>query len=151
MNLLLSRTYLEKREGKPLRVPIQLVPLFFKPSTLAFYPYMEDRSRAIIECILLELSNAYCSNYRMNIARTIEWILLELSHEYQVNLSNFATSLSNILKTWHRILTHFGNHRCYPCMHNLFFNYRSGVSWRRNKRLVLRTSNNVLEFFRYHR
>jgi len=43
----------------------------------------------------------------MNIARIIEWILLELSNEYEVYLSNFATSLSNILKK----ITHISDHQ----------------------------------------
>ena len=35
----------------------------------------------IIEWIFLELSNEFCSNHRMNIAKIIEWMLLELFHK----------------------------------------------------------------------
>ena len=73
-------------------------------SSQPFYPNMEDRSRAP--------PNEFCSNHRMNIAWIIEWILFESSNEYclncfinvgenrmhiKANLSNFATSLSNVL------------------------------------------------------
>ena len=48
-------------------------------SSQAFYPNMEDRSRAS--------SNEFCRNHRMNqcLFRIIDWILLELSNEYWLN------------------------------------------------------------------
>ena len=73
-------------------------------SSQPFYPNMEDRSHAS--------SNEFCSSHRMNIAWIIEWILFESSNEYclncfinvgenrmhvKANLSNFATSWSNVL------------------------------------------------------
>ena len=90
---------------------------------------MEERSRAS--------SNEFCWNHRMNISWIIEWLLFESSNEYclncfinvgenrmhiKANLSNFASSLSNVLNksnifefycqyTRHRILTHFGNRK----------------------------------------
>ena len=68
--------------------------------------------QGIIKWILFESSNKYFLNYQMNFVRIIEWILLKLSNEYCVNcsinvgenrkhimanVSNFATSLLNVL------------------------------------------------------
>ena len=85
----------------------------------------------IFEWILPEFSNEYCRNYRINIARIIEW---NICTNYRMNitgiiewisreLSNIFNKMTYILQyycqymeylntyTWHRILTHFGNHR----------------------------------------
>ena len=69
----------------------------------------------VIAWIILELSNEFCLNHRMNNVWIIEWILFESSNEYclrcftnvgenrmriRANLSNFATTLSNVLAKW---------------------------------------------------
>ena len=103
---------------------------------------MEDRSRAS--------SNEFCSNHRMNIAWIIEWILFESSNENRLNcfinvgenrmhikanLSNFATSLSNVLNKIKYIwilLSICGNYQTHICdieyWHNPFGNHRLGAS-----------------------
>ena len=60
-------------------LPIPLFTLFciLMLSSQAFFPNMEDRPRVS--------SNEFCWNHRMNIARIIKWILLELWNEYCLN------------------------------------------------------------------
>ena len=57
-------------------------------SSQAFYHNVEDRSRAS--------SNEFCLNYRMNIAWIVSNVGENLMH-IKANLSNFGTSLSNVL------------------------------------------------------